>query len=181
MLRRLLLAVIMTLPLSFSLSGYAEQTKASQDFFENYSFFIPKNWEVLSYPHQGEITFLSPKHSCIIHINYDTEHYIQPQNRYSLTDQYQKALYASLSQNPKDADGLKIAKPKAYALNKYEGYTFDYVNFFKDGRYLSGQSFILFDNNKGSLTVDINSINYKTRKNCLSDAKKYIKTLKAKH
>lgn len=178
MLYRFLLTLVFAL--FFSLPGRAEQADAKLDFFENYSFFIPKNWEVLSYPHQGEITFLSPKHSCIIHINYNTEHYISPQNRYSLADQYQKALYSSLSQNPKDADGLKIAAPKAYSLNKYKGYTFDYVNFFKDGRYLSGQSFILFDNKKGSLTVDINSINYKTRKNCLSDAKKYIKTLKAK-
>lgn len=178
MLSRILLAVIMTL--SISLLGYAGQSETSQEFFKNYSFFIPNNWEILSYPHQGEITFLSPKHSCIIHINYNAEQYIAPKKRYPLADQYQKALYSSLSQNPKDADGLKIAKPKAYALNKYEGYTFDYVNFFKDGRYLSGQSFILFDNTKGSLTIDINSINYKTRKNCLSDAKKYIKTLKAK-
>ena len=175
--RSLLVAFI---SLSFSLHGYASQNKTNQDFFENYDLFIPKNWQVLSYPHQGEITFLSPKHSCIIHINYNTDHFISKKDRYALANQYQKALSLSLSQTPKDAAGLKIAKPKANTLNTYEGYTFDYVNFFNDGRYLSGQSFLLFNNEAGSLAIDINSINYKTRKNCLSDAKKYIKTLKAK-
>ena len=44
----------------------------------------------------------------------------------------------------------------------------------------SGQSFLLFyDKAKGALSVDINSINYTTRKS-VSSAKKYLKTLKTR-
>ena len=171
---------IFTLALSLQCFADAHNVVESNNFFKHYDMLIPPNWEIQQYPHQGEITFLSPKHSCIIHINYDAKSIVPKKNRYEMALSYQKALASDLGQTPKDQHGLKIATPKSFDLNNFEGFSFDYVNFFEDGRYLSGQSFILFDKVRGTLTVDLNSSNYKTRKACLGDAKKYLKTLKSR-
>ncbi len=165
---------------SFFAQASVNTENNSDAFFKYFDFFIPKNWEIKDSPHKGELTFLSAKHSCIIHINYDEAHFIKPNDRLNLSLNYQKALAKSLSATTHDALSLKIANPRSYKINNFDGYTFDYVNFFEDGRYLSGQSFLLFDKAKGALSVDINSINYKTRKKCLNDAKKYLKTLKTR-
>ena len=149
---------------------------AVSDFYSNYEICTPFDWQAENLNGPNELRIISPKHSCEIHIVF-SEQKIDKKLWESLAFDYQKALADSLSYNQNTKFNLKIETPKSYSLNNFKGYEFDYVNFFKDGRYLSGQSIILFGS-KGEIAIDLISHNYKTRQKCLNDAHKYLKTLK---
>ena len=175
-----ILCLVLALSLGVPAAGAGEGPRGLELFNERYELFVPRLWQVREYPLDGELAFVSPKRSCAIHVMHENGRVFGAAERLDLIRDYQQGLRRSFGGAEDGGSQFKMSAPKAYSLNGLDGYFTDYVNFFPDGRYLSGRSLIFFGKERGSVILDLMSFNYKTRARCLADARKYIKTLRPK-